>query len=97
MEKPNRFYLPWIDWMKTIGIYLIVLGHFGADYSVYLYVFSVQLFFWISGFLVSPEIGGGVELAVVQQITPWFDCSYDFDLLVDFMHNTDFVRLARSI
>ena len=30
----------WIDWMKTIGIYLIVLGHFFSVGEKYVYVFN---------------------------------------------------------
>lgn len=45
----------WIDWMKTIGITLIVFGHFGSRHSNYAYVFSVPLFFLISGFLSKRE------------------------------------------
>lgn len=60
MKDPHHFYLPWIDWMKAIGMFVIVLGHFGGDFTVYLYVFSVPLFFFLSGFLISDTpIGGG--------------------------------------
>ena len=45
----------WIDWMKAIGITVIVFGHFGSRYSNYAYVFSVPLFFLISGFLSKIE------------------------------------------
>lgn len=43
-----------IDWMKIIGIYLIIVGHFiipRPPFVEYIYVFSVPLFFVISGFL----------------------------------------------
>lgn len=49
----NRFY--WLDWMKAIGIGLIVYGHFFSLYDIYVYVFSVPLFFLISGFLTKRE------------------------------------------
>lgn len=40
--------------MKTIGIYLIVLGHmFPKPGTIFIYSFSVPLFFFISGFLFS--------------------------------------------
>ncbi len=45
----------WIDWMKTIGITLIVFGHFASPHNVFAYVFSVPLFFLISGFLSKRE------------------------------------------
>jgi len=43
--------LLWIDYMKAIGMYLIVLGHFFSIGHKLIYVFSVPLFFIISGFL----------------------------------------------
>lgn len=46
----------WIDWMKTIGIYFIVLGHFFSLGDVYIYVFNGPLFFLISGFLSKIEL-----------------------------------------
>lgn len=53
MEKGNR--LPWIDMMKAMGMYLIVLGHFFSLKCEFIYVFSVPLFFIISGFLCKDE------------------------------------------
>lgn len=47
--------LTWLDWMKAIGIGLIVYGHFFSLYNIYVYVFSVPLFFLISGFLCKKE------------------------------------------
>lgn len=41
--------------MKTIGIVLIVYGHFFSIYDIYVYVFNVPLFFLISGFLCKKE------------------------------------------
>lgn len=41
----------WVDWMKVIGIYLIIVGHFSPIGVDYIYQFSVQLFFLVSGFL----------------------------------------------
>lgn len=52
-EKHRR--LEWIDWMKAIGIYLIVLGHFYSVGEKFVYVFHVPLFFVISGFLCKRE------------------------------------------
>lgn len=47
--------LDWIDWMKALGIYLIVLGHFYSVGGKFIYVFHVPLFFMISGFLTKRE------------------------------------------
>ena len=43
--------LLWLDWMKVLAIIAIVWGHFFSDGHLYLYVFSVQVFCIISGFL----------------------------------------------
>ena len=52
-ERGNR--LDWIDWMKAIGIYLVVLGHFYSYGEKFIYVFHIPLFFVISGFLNKKE------------------------------------------
>lgn len=41
----------WLDWMKVWAILAIIWGHFFSDGHIYLYVFSVQVFCVISGFL----------------------------------------------
>lgn len=46
----------WIDFMKAIGMYLIVAGHFFPKGHEYIYVFSVPLFFIISGYLSKKEL-----------------------------------------
>jgi fucose 4-O-acetylase-like acetyltransferase len=45
----------WIDWMKAIGMYLVIYGHFFSYGDKYVYVFHVPLFFIISGFLCKKE------------------------------------------
>lgn len=48
--------LNWIDWMKSIGIFLIILSHhFPAHLCPYLFAFVAQVFFLISGFLSKKE------------------------------------------
>lgn len=41
----------WLDWMKVMAILSIIWGHFFSLGHLYLYVFSVQVFCIISGFL----------------------------------------------
>jgi fucose 4-O-acetylase-like acetyltransferase len=43
----------WIDYSKTIGIFLVILGHIkiAPEYSQFIYSFHMPLFFIISGFL----------------------------------------------
>lgn len=48
----NRESVNWIDWMKTIAMFLIILGHLSPYYlKDFIYAFSVPSFFVISGFL----------------------------------------------
>lgn len=48
----NQERLGYIDWMKTIGMLFIMIGHFASSVmSIVAFSFSVQLFFFISGFL----------------------------------------------
>ena len=49
MTKTER--LLWLDWMKVWAILSIIWGHFFSEGHVYLYVFNVQVFCVISGFL----------------------------------------------
>lgn len=53
MEKQHLLF---VDWMKTLGMWAIVLGHFFPPFLQYFtYSFSVQLFFFVSGFLFHYE------------------------------------------
>lgn len=50
-------YYPWVDWAKTIGIFLVILGHGGLvneDIRQFVYSFHMPLFFVISGILYKP-------------------------------------------
>ena len=47
--------LVWIDWMKTIAMYFIIVGHMFLPHYEFIYVFSVLCFFVISGFLSKKE------------------------------------------
>lgn len=45
----------WLDWMKAIGMYLIVYVHYTSYGYKFLNTFNVPLFFVISGFLAKQE------------------------------------------
>lgn len=48
----QRLRLPWIDWAKTIGIYLVVLGHIHyLKGTIYISLFHMPYFFMLSGYL----------------------------------------------
>ncbi len=46
----------WLDWMKALAIYFIIVGHCWAPGSKYVYAFSVPVFYLISGFLSKKEL-----------------------------------------
>lgn len=53
-DKSNKYLLPWIDYIKGIGILLVVLGHtsnMDTIWHSWIYTFHMALFFFISGFL----------------------------------------------
>ncbi len=62
---PRKIY---IDWMKIIGIYLVVAGHFFPIYNQYVYVVSAPLFFFISGFLSKIEKGSDLCTKIVRNL-----------------------------
>lgn len=56
MIQQNRIY--WIDCIKTILIYLMVLGHItttNPDFKQWIYTFHMPCFFIVSGFLYKPS------------------------------------------
>ena len=59
--------LIWIDWMKTLAMYLIIAGHCNVPGKEYIYTFSVPLFFILSGFLTKKE----TDVKLFWQKTLW--------------------------
>lgn len=56
----NHYY--WIDYAKTIGLLLMILGHgnmVNDEFCHYIYSFHMPLFFIISGLLTRTPNGGG--------------------------------------
>lgn len=46
----------WIDWMKVIGMLLIIWGHcYPRGFEPFIYAFNVPVFFMVSGYLVKHE------------------------------------------
>ena len=65
--------LHWLDYSKTIGMYLVVLGHVLKDnaqlFKVVIYSFHMPLFFFLSGFLHKLKIGRGKYfLSILKQL-----------------------------
>ena len=62
----------WLDWMKVWAILAIIWGHFFSVGYLYLYVFSVQVFCVISGFLYkrAPDWKTFIKKAFWQLFVP---------------------------
>lgn len=58
----------WIDWAKTIGIILVVLGHFPLkNYAIdFIYTFHMPLFFIVSGYLFTPSLDNSYKQHVLK-------------------------------
>lgn len=52
----NRHYIPWLDYAKVLGIFLVIWGHAAgsADVRMYIWSFHMPMFFVISGLLYRP-------------------------------------------
>jgi fucose 4-O-acetylase-like acetyltransferase len=80
--------LVWVDWMKVWATLAVIWGHFFSAGHVFLYVFSVQVFCVISGFLYkkSPDwksclkkcfrqlLVPTVIMSVLMQAEAWLRC-----------------------
>ena len=67
--------LPYIDWLKVIGILLVVWGHWYPEIcGIWIYSFHVPLFFMISGFLFRKESSYRIfiEKNVRSLVIPYF-------------------------
>jgi hypothetical protein len=71
----TRAYLPFVDWMKTVGLGLIVLGHVGHNVIVlatppfYPKQLGVAFFVFATGYTLAGERRGALQTVV----TRWFD------------------------
>lgn len=56
MNKVERIH--WVDWLKTIAIYIVILGHLPDALNIKwgIYLFHMPLFFMISGYLYKPRL-----------------------------------------
>ncbi len=72
----------WIDTLKCIGIFFVVLAHNTVsqknmdNLSNWIYSFHMPLFFFISGFLFNPEKYGGLKNIIMRKartlLVPYF-------------------------
>lgn len=96
IERANEYNsinnrLVWIDWMKTIAMYFIIVGHMFLPGNEYIYVFSVPCFFIISGFLSKRE----EDVNVFWKKT-WWNLVVPMFLLFFIKHTEYFAKLLHA-
>lgn len=98
----------WIDMMKVLGMYFIVLGHlFPKTFTSMLYAFSVPLFFTLSGYCTPFEIRNTQEKKIrIKKIFHTLILPYFYLSMVNLAltaveslakHNFDFSSFIKSI
>ncbi len=91
----------WIDFLKGIGIILVVFGHTQVPRSAYLYSFHMPLFFFISGFLFrgdpSTKFQDFTKKRIISLVVPYFFfsiVSFSFYLIFEYLRgNSEFVLI----
>lgn len=84
--------IPWVDTVKAIGMFFIVLGHFFPPYiSAWIYTFNVPLFFFISGFLTKKEYSWQIfwHKSVIGMVVPFLLLSVLINVPWIVQHITD--------
>ncbi len=82
-------HIVWVDWMKVIGMYFIIVGHFFPVGNAFVYSFNVPLFFLISGFLCKSDEPSNVfwrklwsnlivPLIIICLFSCFFNCVVDW-------------------
>ncbi len=84
MEKLS-FRINWIDWAKTFGIFLVILGHVYYPPGVMslkklIYGFHMPFFLIISGMLHKQEISS-IKKSILRLLVPFFSFNFLFLIL----------------
>lgn len=65
--------LPWIDWAKALGIFLVIYGHAPASGHIFIYMFHMPFFFMLSGYLYKrANIKNEIKKSFKSLILPYF-------------------------
>ena len=72
LSKQINYRMVWIDWMKVWATLAVIWGHFFAKGDVYVFVFNLQVFCVISGFLYkkSPNLRTCIQKCFWQLLVP---------------------------
>lgn len=66
MEQENKRN-PLIDYMKAIGIILMVMGHSGSPITLWIYLFHMSLFFIISGYCIKEYYSDSLSNTLIRE------------------------------
>ena len=69
---PSSNHFAWLDWMKVLALFSVIWGHFFSLGYQYHYVFNVQAFCVVSGFLYrqAPDWRSCLEKNIRQLLVP---------------------------
>lgn len=89
-----------VDFIKTLGIIFVVMGHSGSPLAGYLYTFHMPLFFFVTGYLrcVSKDyswwefINKKIKKIIIPYVTFW-TVSIIYSQLSQFYYNGTVERL----
>jgi len=52
----NRRNIEWVNTLKTIGIFAVILGHLSSPLSIFIFSWHMPLFFILAGFFIKDEL-----------------------------------------
>jgi fucose 4-O-acetylase-like acetyltransferase len=83
--------IEWVDIFKALAILSVVIGHSGSPLTIYVYLFHVPAFFFISGFTTSIEkesITGFIVKKFRTIMIPFFSINFFFLVLTAILTDT---------
>ena len=83
--------IEWVDIFKALAILSVVIGHVGAPITIYVYLFHVPAFFFISGFTTSIEkesLTGFIVKKFRTIMIPFFSLNLAFLILTAMLTGT---------
>lgn len=89
----------WIDYLKAIAIYLVILGHLPDELHIKwgIYLFHMPLFFIISGYLYKPrKVKDEIKKVITQLFLPYMFYGLGLIGLYCFMRNTFNISLLEG-
>lgn len=66
--------LYWVDYLKSIGIVAVILGHIASPFSAFIFSWHMPLFFFIAGFFLNARLSlpDFIRKDIVRLLLPYF-------------------------